>query len=88
MVSANDGGALTTADQQKVAALAASLDADKIPSVPRSTTSRLYLSPNKKVQLVQVVFTGQAGDPGPTPPSPSFGTRPTAFLAGSGLRVG
>src|SRR6202035_3167418 len=65
VASATDGRELTTADQQKVAALASSLTDDKIPSVESVTTSPLYLSANKKVQLVEVVFAGHVGDKGP-----------------------
>ena len=77
VVSATNGAVLSTADQQKVAGLAASLTADKIPSVETVTTSPLYLSTNKKVQLVQVVFS-RAGrvTPDRTPRCPSSGTRP------------
>src|SRR5580692_6683641 len=42
VASATDGRELTTADQQKVAALASSLTDDKIPSVESVTTSPLY----------------------------------------------
>jgi putative drug exporter of the RND superfamily len=86
VVSAKDGGVLSAADQSKVAALAGSLGADHIPAVGSVTTSPSYLSENKKVQLVQVVFDGQAGDPGPNGAVPSVRDQTDSFLAGSGLR--
>ncbi len=86
VVSAQDGAVLSTADQSKAAALAGSLSGDHIPAVGSVTTSPSYLSENKKVQLVQVVFDGQAGDPGPNGAVPSVRDQTDSFLAGSGLR--
>ena len=85
VVSAADGGQLSSADQQKVAGLATALTADHIPHVTTVATSPLYLSTNKKVQLVQVVFQGQAGDPGPNAAVPVVRDKTTAYLHGSGL---
>lgn len=84
-VSANNGGVLSTADQQKVAGLATFLDSEKIPSVASVTTSPIYLSTNQKVQLVQVVFSGQAGDAGPNAAVPVVRNKTATYLAGSGL---
>jgi RND superfamily putative drug exporter len=86
VVSATSGAALSSADQQKVAGLAQSLMADKIPSVQAVTTSPLYLSTNQKVQLVQVVFVGQAGDPGPNTAVVTVRDKTNQYLADSGLR--
>ncbi len=88
VVSAHDGGQLSTADQQQVAALATSLNGDKIESVTSVTTSPLYLSTNKKVQLVDVVFSGSPGDKGPNAAVPVVHDRTDAFLSGSGLQGG
>ncbi len=88
VVSATDGGELSTSDQQKVSALATSLSGDKIASVESVTTSPLYLSSNMKVQLVQVVFSGQAGDAGPNAAVPVVRENTTSFLRGSGLEAG
>src|SRR6202050_486657 len=88
VVSATNGGVLDTADQQKVAELATSLTADKIPSVTSVTTSPLYLSSDQKVQLVQVVFSGQTGAAGPNAAVPIVRDKTTAYLAGSGLTGG
>jgi putative drug exporter of the RND superfamily len=88
VASATNGSELTTTDQQKVAALAASLTGDKIDSVASVTTSPLYLSANKKVQLVEVVFSGHVGDKGPNAAVPVVRDRTNAFLAGSGLQGG
>jgi putative drug exporter of the RND superfamily len=85
VVSATDNAVLSSEDQQKVAGLAQSLTADKIPSVHSVTTSPLYLSSNKKVQLVQVVFDGQAGDPGPNQAVVTVRDKTDQYLAGSGL---
>jgi putative drug exporter of the RND superfamily len=87
-VSAADNGALSTVDQQKVAALATSLTSDKIASVESVTTSPLYLSSNMKVQLIQVVFSGQAGDAGPNAAVPVVRDKTNSFLHGSGLTGG
>jgi putative drug exporter of the RND superfamily len=88
VVSATDGRVLTTTDQQKVTALATSLEADKIDSVAKVTTSPLYLSANKKVQLLQVVFSGVLGDPGPNAAIPTIRQKTNQFLSGSGLEGG
>ncbi len=88
VVSATNGGELSTADQQKVTALATSLTQDKIPSVESVTTSPLYLSSNKKVQLVEIVFSGQAGNPGPNNAVPIVRDKTADFLKGSGLTGG
>ena len=88
VVSATNGGVLSASDQQKVAALATSLTDDKIASVESVTTSSLYLSSNQKVQLVQVVFSGQPGDAGPNAAVPIVRDKTTSFLAGSGLTGG
>jgi putative drug exporter of the RND superfamily len=85
VVNVTSGAALSSADQQKVAGLAQSLTADKIPSVQSVTTSPLYLSSNQKVQLVQVVFVGQAGDPGPNQAVVTVRDKTNQYLAGSGL---
>lgn len=88
VVSATNGGVLSAADQQKADALAVSLTDDKIPSVVSVTTSAPYLSANMKVQLVQVVFTGQAGDAGPNAAVPIVRDKTNTFLEGSGLSGG
>ncbi|MGH9090886.1 MAG: MMPL family transporter [Acidimicrobiales bacterium] len=85
VVSASDGGQLSSADQQKVSGLAAALTADDIRDVTSVATSPLYLSTDKKVQLVQVVFKGQSGDPGPNAAVPVVRDKTTAYLQGSGL---
>ncbi len=86
VVNRTDGSPLSSTDQQKVDGLAQSLAADKIPSVQAVTTSPLYLSPDKKVQLVQVTFVGQAGDPGPNQAVVTVRDKTNQYLAGSGLR--
>ena len=85
VVSSPDGHPLSPTDQQKVTDLAASLEADRIPSVTSVSTSPLFLSADKKVQLVDVVFAGQPGDPGPTAAVPEVRDRTDAYLQGSGL---
>ena len=86
VVSATDGSELTATQQSQVNALPASLEAAKIPAVESVTTSPLYLSSNKKVQLVQVEFSGQAGEPGPNAAVPLLRDKTTELLAGTGLR--
>ena len=86
VVSRGDGHVLSSADESKIAGLAKTLTAQHIPAVASVTTSPSYLSENKKVQLVQVVFKGQAGDPGPNAAVPLVRAQTDAYLAGSGLR--
>ena len=86
VVTATDGSVLTSAQQTAVAGLATSLEADKIPSVTSVTTSPLYLSSDQKAQLVQVLFEGQAGEPGPNAAVPVVRDKTTQILEGSGLR--
>ncbi len=85
VVNRPDGNVLSTSDQQKVGGLAETLMADKIPSVTSVTTSPMYLSMNQKVQLVQVVFSGQSGDPGPNQAVVTVRDKTDQYLAGSGL---
>lgn len=85
VVSAKDGQVLSPTDQQKVAGLAQTLTAEKIPSVQSVSTSALYLSSNKKIQLVQVVFHGQAGDSGPNQAVVAVRDKTNQYLTGSGL---
>ena len=85
VVSAPDGRVLSSTDQQKVAGLAQTLMADNIPSVETVTTSPLYLSSNQRVQLVQVVFKGQAGDAGPNSAVVTVRDKTNQYLTGSGL---
>ncbi len=86
VVSRGDGHVLNSADESKIAGLAKTLTAQHIPAVASVTTSPSYLSENKKVQLVQVVFKGQAGDPGPNAAVPLVRAQTDAYLSGSGLR--
>jgi putative drug exporter of the RND superfamily len=87
-VSATDSRVLTAADQQKVDGLATSLDHAGIGSVASVTTSPLGLSPNKLVQLVQVVFTGAVGAEGPNAAVPVIRQKTDAYLSGLGLEGG
>nr|WP_322768330.1 MMPL family transporter [Frankia sp. Cr1] len=88
VVNRTDSGVLTTSDQQKISALAASLSGAHIPAVTSVTTSASHLSGDGKVQLVQVVFAGQPGEQGPNAAVPDVRDRTTDFLAGSGLQGG
>ncbi len=88
VVSASNGAVLSDADQQKIDALAPALAGDKIPSVRSVTTSALYLSTNKKVQLVQVLFSGKPGDAGPNAAVPIVRDTTNGFLDGTGLTGG
>ena len=87
VVTATDGSVLTSAQQTAVAGLATSLEADRIPSVTSVTTSPLYLSSDKKAQLVQVLFQGQAGEPGPQRRGARGPGQDRPSLLGSGLRA-
>jgi RND superfamily putative drug exporter len=85
VVSAADGRALTGGDQEKVAGLATALAGDRIGSVSSVSTSPIYLSPDKRVQLVAVAFAGQVGEAGSNAAVPVLRERADSFLSGSGL---
>ncbi len=85
VVSATDHAALTTSQQAKVASLAATLSHDKIPSVEAVSTSPVALAPDKKVQLVQVVFSGNVGNAGANAAVPVIRQKAAAYLSGTGL---
>jgi putative drug exporter of the RND superfamily len=86
VVSATDGNTLSSSDESRIGGLVKSLSSDHIPAVSSVTSSPAYLSENKKVQLVQVVFEGQAGTSGPNEAVPKVREETDSFLAGSGLR--
>ena len=85
-VLATDNSVLTPSQLQKVGALASALNGDHIDSVTGVSTSPLFLSANKKMQLVQVAMTGQPGDAGPNAAVKALRSDTGAFLAGSGLQ--
>jgi len=58
VVKRTDGGALTAADQAKVAELASKISAAKIERVTGAMTGPQAVSPNKQVQLVNVGLKG------------------------------
>ncbi|WP_433008536.1 MMPL family transporter [Kribbella sp. CA-294648] len=62
VVKRSDGGALTAADQTKVADLATKITAAKIERVTGAVTGPQAVSPNKQVQLVSVGLKGLAED--------------------------
>ncbi len=59
----NDGAPLSQADQDKIAALATTLNSAGIDRVVSVTTGPQALSPNKEVQLVNIAFKGLPDDP-------------------------
>jgi putative drug exporter of the RND superfamily len=87
VVSAANGHVLSAADQQRVAGLASSLAHEQIASVSSVSTSPAYLSENGKAQLIQVVFDGQAGDPGPNGAVPVVRERTDATSRAPGCAV-
>lgn len=88
VVSRADGAVLSSADQQKVVALATSLTNDHIPSVTKVSTSPELLSRNGKVYLINVLFNGQPGAPGVNAAVPVIRDNSTSLLKGSGLEAG
>ena len=62
VVKRADGGKLTTTDQQKVEALAQDLTDAKIPSVLGTAAGPQTLSPNERIQLVNIDFRGSPED--------------------------
>lgn len=85
-VDALDNSVLTAPQLQKIDALTSALDGDHIDSVKSVTTSPLFLSANKKMQLVQVSMSGQPGEAGPNAAVKALRADTDAFLQGSGLR--
>jgi RND superfamily putative drug exporter len=83
-----DGAELSSADTSKIGGLVTSLTNDHIPGVTSVATSAQYLSQNKKVQLVQVAFKGQPGDPTVNSAVTTVRNDSDAFLTGSGLTAG
>src|SRR4029450_6572544 len=62
VVKRADGGKLTNTDQQKVEALAQELTDAKIPSVLGTAAGPQTLSPNERIQLVNIDFSGSPED--------------------------
>jgi RND superfamily putative drug exporter len=62
VVKRGDGGKLTNTDQQKVEALAQELTDAKIPSVRGIAVGPQTLSPNERIQLVNIDFSGSPED--------------------------
>jgi len=86
IVVSNANGAVLSADNQTtIAGLATQLTSQKIPAVYAVTTSSAYLSQNQKVQLVQVVFTGQPGSTSVNDAVTVLRNDTTAFFRGTGL---
>jgi putative drug exporter of the RND superfamily len=83
-----DGKQLTSDDVKQITALASQLNSAHIPSVQSVTTSTSYISENKKVQLVQIVFSGAVGSSGPNAAVPKVRSEATADLKGTGLVSG
>ncbi|MBV9800370.1 MAG: MMPL family transporter [Solirubrobacterales bacterium] len=88
VVSRNDGGKLTSGDQQKVQGLVSSLSNDKIPGVTAVKLSSNSLAPNGKVMAPSVVFAGQPGDSKVNSAVDTVRSKTSSYLAGSGLKNG
>ena len=85
-VLATDNAVLTTSQLHEVGALASALSGDHIDSVTGVSTSPLFLSANKRMQLVQVAMTGQPGDAGPNAAVEALRSDTATFLERSGLQ--
>jgi putative drug exporter of the RND superfamily len=88
VVSRQDGGPLTQADQSKVSGLATSLTNDKIPGVLSVKASSSSFSKNGKIAALQVAFKGQPGDSLVNSAVTTVRDKSDAYLAGSGLKDG
>jgi putative drug exporter of the RND superfamily len=88
VVSRQDGGQLTQADQSKVSDLATSLTNDKIPGVLSVKVSASSFSANGKVAALQIAFQGQPGDALVNSAVITVRDKTDAYLAGSGLKNG
>ncbi|SHN47210.1 MMPL family transporter [Cryptosporangium aurantiacum] len=63
VVKRDDGQALTAADTQRVGELAGALQSADIDGVGTAVTGPQAVSPNKRVQLVNIALTGAPADP-------------------------
>jgi RND superfamily putative drug exporter len=88
VVERADGGRLDAADTQKVAALAQTLAADRIPSVTSVQTSAAQQAPKGTAQLVQVAFEGTSQATAVQNAVGPLREHASAFLKGSGLEAG
>ena len=88
VVSRQDGGPLTQADQSKVSGLATSLTNDQIPGVLSVKASSSSFSTNGKVAALQIAFKGQPGDSLVNSAVTTVRDKSDAYLAGSGLKNG
>jgi RND superfamily putative drug exporter len=88
VVSRTDGKQLTSSEQSKVSALATSLTGDRIPGVTAVVVNPQFLSPNKKVYLMQVTFKGQPGATQVNSAVVAIRRDTDAFLKGTGLSGG
>ena len=81
-------GPLTAKDQATVASLAARLDADHLRAVGSVSTSPFLVSPNRRVQIIQVTFTGQIAAPATNGAVAAIRSQSSRLLAGTGLVAG
>jgi len=87
-VSRADHRPLSAADQTTVGRLAAELAGSHLEAVSSVATSPIYLAPDKKVQIVQVTFSGQVGAPTVNAAVSELRHRTSRILAGTGLVAG
>ncbi len=87
VVKRADNGTLTDADQAKVAEIAQRLQAAGLPKVTGVATGPQALSPNKQVQLVNVVIDGQPYDPKVAAAVPAIRDAAKPLVAGTGLTL-
>jgi RND superfamily putative drug exporter len=85
-ISNTDGQVLSTANQQTAAGLVTDLNSKKIDGVLSITSSPAYLSTNQKVQLVQIIFNGPAGDATVSNAVTAVRNETNSYLSGSGLQ--
>jgi RND superfamily putative drug exporter len=83
-----DGARLTTADLGRIGAMTLGLNKAGIAHVAGAVTSRTMLAPNGKLQLVTVLFNGNAADTKLQNAVPVLRAKAASLLAGSGLRAG
>ncbi|MBV9007072.1 MAG: MMPL family transporter [Solirubrobacterales bacterium] len=88
VISRNDGGQLTSSDQQKVQGLVSTLNSDKLTGVTTVQLSQSSLAQNGKVMAAQVVFNGQPGADNVNTGVNLVRSKTDAYLAGSGLKNG
>lgn len=88
VITRSDGGFLTGADQARAVAIARQVGSAGIPGILSVQASRAGLSPNHRVQLAQVQFSGGDGSSQTMAAVTRLRTLTTRLVSGTSLRAG